>query len=131
MTPEMRSPIVHPTVTIDGRVLVVKCSLHAQYLLSQRGINAAAYILKAATKDPHGVACMMDLFAACVAENYLKAREIPPTAEQWASTISDEQWAEVCASVSAAMVKVLRPVTPAPAAAALQAPPEVQEAKVQ
>jgi len=118
----MDSPIDYPVVVIDGRRLVVKCSLYAQYLLSKEG-KTIADVLQAlpqpgAPAQAGAVAGVMDAFTLLVAENFSRSGEPIPTADYWASHIPDETWGECCKAVGAALVKALRPAAQAQAQAA-------------
>jgi hypothetical protein len=115
---DLLSPIEVPTVTIDGRLLLVKYNLYAEYQLSLMGISTHEALQQLASKDVKSLANMMDLWTACVAENFRKSKEKPPTAEEWARIIPDETWKECCLAVKTALLKVLRPAVPAQAPAA-------------
>ena len=120
----MDSPIDYPVVTVKGRALVVKCGLLAELQLSRQGIGVSDALKRMPRKekpgpvDPRILADMMDLWAACTAENFVEAGEPVPTADQWALRIPPDQWGECCRAVGTALVKALRLAVQPPAPAA-------------
>ena len=120
----MDSPIEYPVVTIAGRALQVKCGLLAELQLSRQGLSVGDALKRMPKKgeknDPHIVSDMMDLWAACTAENFVAAGEPIPTADQWALRIPMDQWGACCKAVGEALVKALRLAVPPQASAAEQ-----------
>lgn len=78
-------PIVYPTITIGGETLLVKFSILSQFKMSQAGLDPGEMLtaLSPGSKDPKRHSYVFEMFAACVAENYVDRGEAPPTAEQW------------------------------------------------
>lgn len=112
------SGVVYPSVTIDGRVLRVCCSLYAEYQLSRAGLtlNDCLKIMGAkvvtGTRDARDVARVMDMFAACVAENYV--HEDAPTADQWARKLSAaDNWLDLFKQIDVAVGTAIKKRFPA------------------
>lgn len=84
------APVVYPSVTIGAETLTVKYSLLAQFKMSQAGLDIREMLLALGpqSNDPRRYAFICEMFAACVAENYVDRGEKPPTAEQWNLKIS-------------------------------------------
>lgn len=117
--------IEYPTVTVDGRVLVVRPSNAAFVLMRRRGLSPEkAHLLLQAPKvrdekgvvndnptgNPNWVEDTYIYFSACVAENYLDlsqphrvSLDAAPSADYWAVTLPDH--AEVSRLCWAAMGK--------------------------
>lgn len=117
------SGVVYPSVTIDRRVLRVCCSYYAEYQLSRMGLTLQDCLDILNSKrltgkiDPRWFANVIDMWTACVSENY--ADETPPTAEQWARKISRiddiKVVKEICVALGEALGKRF-PVADPPAA---------------
>lgn len=105
-------PLDHPAVIIGGRTLVLKYSLLADYVLDKRGIDTSQIIPTLRGNKPGRNSLVIELFAACVAHNYVEAGEPVPTPEQWCLTLSAEQLREL----GSKLVRALFPNLPAPAA---------------
>jgi hypothetical protein len=117
--------IEYPTVTVDGRVLVVRPSNAAFVLMRRRGLDPGnAHISLRANKvrneagavldDPHGSPLWVNntyiYFSCCVAENYVDLSkphrvdlDAAPTADYWALMMPD--YNEVSRLCGAAMGK--------------------------
>ena len=127
----MDSPIEYPVVTVNGRALTVKLSLYAQLYLSRRKISlpdAMGRLVKVAKRqpgesiDPEIIADSVDLWTACVAENFARLNAPVPDADYWALNVPDGQWGECCKAVGEALAKAVRPaVQPLAPAAELPA----------
>ena len=122
--------VVYPTINIDGRTLVVRCSLYAEYCLSRAGLTLAACLTiltslkRTGVQDAHAIDSAMEMFAACVAENYQD--EPAPNAAQWARKVSrfddwPEIWKQMCTAIDGALSKRLLAATP-PAPPPAEAP---------
>ena len=118
----MDSPVEYPVVKIRDRAFTVKCGLLAELHLSRQSIGVGDALKRmprgGGKPDPRILSDMMDLWAACTAENFVAAGEPVPTADQWALRIPPEQWGECCKAVSDALVKALRLAVQPPAPAA-------------
>jgi len=110
-----------PVVVIGQRSLVVRWTFYAQWLLSKRRVNIKELGPLLSSTDVPLVDVLVELFAACVAENWTKSKLDAPSADYWAAMISDHgglpKWTECIKAVFDAMGK-------APAAAAPPAPAE-------
>lgn len=101
-------PVEHPVVTLGGRSLSMKYSLLADYILDKRGIDTKQLIPLLTADKPGRAALVIDLFAACVAHNFVEAGDPVPTSEQWCTRLSSDQLREL----STKLVKVLFPNAP-------------------
>lgn len=118
-------PIDYPTIKVGDTTYTLKYSLLAQYVLDKAGVDVrrAPQILQS---DQTGrVALMLDLFAACVAGNFVDLNQSIPTATQWAQRIPSEQFGECCQKVIAAIAKVRPAAVPGQATPAIQTGPAV------
>ncbi len=81
------SPVEYPKVTIGSEVLTVKLGLLAELILSRVGLSfqEAFQLLSPGEKDARKFDITMQLFAACVAENYPPGQA--PNADAWAIKI--------------------------------------------
>ena len=124
----LKAPIEHPTVTIGGRVLLVRCTLYAEYCLSKHGLRLADVMSTVLSKEqnPAKLATWIELFAACVADNY-KTPEVAPTPDEWAKAIDYDKWPEILKATDLALAKRLRAVVQAQAPPA-QAPAQAETA---
>ena len=125
--------VTYPRLNLDGRVLVVCCSLYAEYRLSLAGLslNDCLAILtsfkRTGVQDPRGLSKAAELLAASVAENYPDGQA--PTADQWMRKVSEmpnalDVWnKEIFPAVDSALAKLLLaarlPATPPAEAPAL------------
>lgn len=109
-------PIAWPTVTIGGRVYVVKFNQLAEYLVSKWGydLNELLSVIRPAEpgkpRDPRILAFILQLWAACTAHNFTTA--MPPqkalTAEEWMEILPEDDpqtMGAIGTAVVAAVVK--------------------------
>jgi hypothetical protein len=105
-------PLDHPAVVIGGRTLTLKYSLLADYVLDRRGIDTKGIIPTLRSDKPGRNSLIIELFAACVAHNFVEAGEPVPTPEQWCLRLTIEQLRELGGN----LVRALFPNLPASAA---------------
>ena len=122
--------VEYPIVIWDQQPLTVRCSFYAEYQLSRAGLTLGACLevltslRRTGVQDPHAVNSAMEMWAACVAENYQD--QLAPTADQWAKKLSrlddwGARWKEMCGAVDSALSKRFPAATP-PAAQPGQVP---------
>ena len=113
--------VAYPVVIVDNSTNVVRCSFYAEYQLSRAGLTLVACLTvltslrRTGIQDPHAVDSAMEMWAACVAENYEDGSA--PTAAQWARRLSRLDnwaavWKEMCAAVDIALSKRFPAATP-------------------
>lgn len=114
----MDAPITHPTVTIGAETLTVKYSLLAQFKMSQAGLDVREMLMALAptSVDPRRHSFVYEMFAACVAENYVDRGEKPPTAEQWTLKISrmvpDDKLSETLRAIGGSVIEAILKLQP-------------------
>lgn len=105
-------PIAYPTVTIGGRIYVVKFNQFAEYLISLWGydLKDLLSVISPTGNNPHRFSYTVQLFAACVAHNFTSA--MPPqkalTPEEWMGVMPEddaELWGNIGKAVGLALVK--------------------------
>ena len=105
--------IDYPTITVGERTLVVRYSLAAQVLMGRRGIDICKLGEMLAPTNPSGPSNMLQVFAACVAENFTGdspetfSLDRTPTADYWATQLSHLQFREVDRVLGEAMGKAM------------------------
>lgn len=106
-----------PTVTIGQHQLVVRWTFFAQWLLSKRKVDIKSLGPMLANKEAPLVDCMVEIFAAMVAENFTSRELAAPSAEFWALAISKQPaiWPQCTAAIFGAFSKVPAAVAPTPA----------------
>lgn len=151
-------PVQWPRVTIGKQTLEVKWGILSSVMLSQWGLPSSELLasiydfspsvpavmavedgvevikspaVEGRAKDPKYQLHMCELFAACVAHNYARIGQIPPTAMHWAAEIDDAPdgtWNEVRNAIYAALGKKKPTKTPQtlPASATADQSPVVQ-----
>ena len=102
-------PVDHPAVIIGGRALTLKYSLLADYVLDKRGIDTSAIVPTLRSAKPGRNALVIELFAACVAHNFVDNQEPIPTPEQWCMRLGSDQLRDI----GAKLVRALFPNLPA------------------
>jgi hypothetical protein len=93
--------IDYPTITADGKLLIVRFSLYAQMLLSLQGVSLDHLLTRS---DPGYIAQRLRLFAVAVSENYPDPAQAPGMAK-WAQILPLSQFAEVDAVIEQALGK--------------------------
>ena len=146
LTPPTNAPIQWPKVTIGKQTLEVRWGILAGVLLSQWSLNQkdiipslydftapvteeveGKQIVKqpAVARDPLYQLHVCELFAACVAHNYIQMGLDPPKPIEWAAKIDEaggpfsEVWNNVRTALYEALGKRLPATTPTPATPAL------------
>jgi hypothetical protein len=109
MSPQ-NPPLEPPTITIGGRTLTLKFSLLSDYVLDKRGIDTAQIVPTLKSGKPGRSSLIIELFAACVAHNYIEAGEPVPTPEQWCLKVPPEMIREL----GKKLIEALFPNLPAP-----------------
>lgn len=104
-------PIDYPAIVIGGRTLTLKFSLLADFVLDRRGIDTSQIIPILRSGKPGRNSLSIELFAACVAHNYVEAGEPVPTPEQWCLRLTPE----LLKDIGTKLVAALFPNLPAPA----------------
>lgn len=110
-------PLEPPAVIIGGRTLTLKYSLLADYVLDRRGVDTSQIIPVLRSGKPGRNSLIIELFAACVAHNYVEAQEPVPTAEQWCLRLSIDDLKDL----GGKLVKAMFPNMPTPAAPGVEA----------
>lgn len=82
-------PVAYPTVTIGGETFTLKYGFLAEYKISEWGLEIGTVLkcLSPTNTDPRRVSYIFQLFAACVAHNFIDRKEPAPSPEEWAGRI--------------------------------------------
>lgn len=103
----------YPTITLGDRTLVVRFSLAAQILMIRRGIDPANLATLLAISDPLRTDRLLQVFAACVAENFLDPSapteyklDGAPTSDYWASQCDLVDLRDIDIAIGESMGKV-------------------------
>lgn len=113
----MPKPLDPPKVIVGGRELTLKYSLLADYVLDRRGIDTTQILAVLRANKPGRSSLVIELFAACVAHNFVEAGDPVPTAEQWCLRLNTDQLKELGGKLVLAMF----PDMPAPVAPVVEA----------
>lgn len=103
-------PLDHPAVVIGGRTFTLKYSLLADFVLDRRGIDTTQIIPTLKSNKAGRNSLVIELFAACVAHNFVELGEKVPTPEEWCLRLGADQLRDI----GAKLVKALFPNLPAP-----------------
>lgn len=118
-------PIQYPRVTVAGITLTVKFNFQAEYLLSKWGISMLEFqdIMRQSRADakenpkgqihPRMISMITDVFAACVAHNYIALGQDPPDPMWWAEKMDFASFKDIMNAVFESMGKAT-PAAPQP-----------------
>lgn len=112
--------IAWPMIHIGEHALVVRWTFFVTWLLSKRKVNVLHLKEMGIARDPAMLDTFLEIFAACVAENFPRGHA--PDAEYWAAAISEVGDPELFQIANKA---VLEAVGKAPKAAQPAAPPAI------
>ena len=126
------SPTKDPTVTIAGTTYTLKYGPTAEYIVDQQGVDVGIFLRSLGNKQtPKAFSTFLGMFSAMVAHHFIRLRQDPPTAAQWAMALEDIPEAdrsEKIKEIAEAVMKVLMPKIQASAATVkLQEPTPITE----
>lgn len=120
-------PAVHPTVTVEGRVLNLRLTGLYTFLLDKWGVETATINKTLQAESTGRFALLVQIFAALVAPDFVDRHEPIPSPEYWAMRMENvEQQTEWFRQVNAVFEKNVKPApvpetpTPAPMADPVQ-----------
>lgn len=107
----------YPTVTVGGRIYIVKFNQLAEYLISSWGFELSELLSiirpreENAPNNPKQTAYILQLFAACTAHNFTTAtpRQQPLTVEEWMLILPEDRdiYRQIGSAVVQSVIKTL------------------------
>jgi hypothetical protein len=118
-----------PTIQIGDQLLVVRWTFFVTWLLSKRKVDMLKLKDMGRNLDPGMVDTMLEVFSACVAENFPRGHA--PDAEFWAAAISGTGEVDLFSRANSAILdavgKAPKAAQPAAPLASPQQPPAITQ----
>ncbi len=104
-------PLELPAVVIGGHTFTLKYSLLADFVLDRRGIDTTQIVTVLRSNKPGRNSLVIELFAACVAHNFVELGEKVPTPEEWCLRLGENTLKDIGAKLVLALFPNLQALT--------------------